>query len=88
LNVPRKQVLDTVYDFGGVAYTHCFQLTYGEWMFLKTKNCSVVCLRCGKSRPTLRKWVRRFQKNGVEGLKGDSKRPKSSPAAKLSEKHR
>ena len=57
-------------------------------LFLKVKNCSVVCLRCGISRPTLRKWVRRFQENGVDGLKGDTKRPKSSPAARLSDKHR
>jgi transposase len=57
-------------------------------LFLKVKNCSVVCLRCGISRPTLRKWVRRFQENGLDGLRAESKRPKNSPAAKLSDKHR
>src|SRR5215469_8286709 len=57
-------------------------------LFLKVKNYSVVCLRCGISRPTLRKWVRRFQESGLDGLKGESKRPKSSPATKLSDRHR
>jgi transposase len=57
-------------------------------LFLKIKNYSVVCLRCGISRPTLRKWVRQFQENGVDGLRAASKRPKSSPAAKVAGKHR
>jgi transposase-like protein len=50
-------------------------------LFLKVRNASIVCLRCGISRPTLRKWVRRFQENGLDGLKAESKRPKSSPSA-------
>jgi transposase-like protein len=54
-------------------------------LFLKVKNYSVVCLRCGISRSTLRKWVRQFQENGMDGLKAVSKRPKSSPAAKVVE---
>ena len=57
-------------------------------LFLKIKNCSIVCLLCSISRPTLRKWVRQFQKNGVDGLSSASKRPKSSPAAKVAGKHR
>lgn len=57
-------------------------------LFVKIKNYSVVCLRCGISRPTLRKWVRQFQENGMDGLKAASKRPKSSPAAKVEDKHR
>ena len=32
--------------------------------------------------------MRRFQENGLDGLRAESKRPKSSPAAKLSDKHR
>src|SRR5580704_18893686 len=57
-------------------------------LFLKIKNYSVVCLRCGISRPTLRKWARQFQEKGVDGLRAASKRPKSSPAAKIANKHR
>lgn len=38
-------------------------------MFLKVKTCSVVCLRCGISR----QWVRPFQPNGIDGLKGNSR---------------
>ena len=30
-------------------------------LFLRLENYSVVCLKCGISRPTLRKWVRRYQ---------------------------
>lgn len=46
-------------------------------------NAGIVCLKCGISRPTLRKWLRRFKQDGLEGLKGDSKRPKRSPARKV-----
>jgi transposase InsO family protein len=42
----------------------------------------MTCLRCGISRPTLRKWYRRYKAEGVEGLKGKSRSPKSSPARK------
>ena len=38
-------------------------------------NAGVVCRRCGISRPTLRKWWRRYQANGVAGLKDESRRP-------------
>ncbi len=57
-------------------------------LFLKINNYRVVCLRCGISRPTLRKWVRQFQENGMDGLRALSKRPKSSPTAKVADKHR
>jgi hypothetical protein len=30
-------------------------------LFLKLKNCGVVCLLCGISRPTLREWIERFE---------------------------
>jgi len=52
-------------------------------LFRHIKNCSVVCLKCGISRPTLRKWVRRFEDEGTEGLAAKSRRPKSSPATKI-----
>jgi transposase len=57
-------------------------------LFLRVKNYSIVCLKCGISRPTLRKWVRRYQERGVEGLRSGSRRPKSSPAAKVLDHHR
>jgi len=44
-----------------------------------------VCLKCGISRPTLRKWVRRYQSLGVDGLRSCSRRPKNSPALKRTE---
>ena len=34
-----------------------------------------VCRRCGISRPTLRKWWRRYETDGVAGLKDESRRP-------------
>lgn len=46
-------------------------------------NAGVVCLRCGISRPTLRKWWSRYQEHGEAGLKEESRRPKSSPARKV-----
>jgi transposase InsO family protein len=57
-------------------------------LFLRLENCSVVCLKCGISRPTLRKWVRRYQERGIEGLCSGSRRPKSSPAVKILDHHR
>jgi len=59
-------------------------------LFAGTGNSSVTCLRCGISRPTLRKWWTRFQVEGLEGLKSKSRKPNSSPAKKVfeQEKHR
>ncbi|WP_420322202.1 IS481 family transposase [Flagellimonas sp.] len=42
-----------------------------------------VCLKCGISRPTLRKWLKRFREDGVDGLKDQSRKPLSSPNAKV-----
>jgi transposase len=56
--------------------------------FLRLENYSVVCLKCGISRPTLRKWVRRYRQQGVKGLSSGSRRPKSSPAVKILDHHR
>ena len=52
-------------------------------LFLHIKNCSIVCLKCGISRPTLRKWLRRYEKKGAEGLVAESRKPKSSSATKI-----
>lgn len=54
-------------------------------LYLKTKDAEYVCIHCGVSRPTLRKWITRYQKLGIEGLKDLSKRPKSCPNSKTND---
>lgn len=56
-----------------------------EWvkLYQETKNAGFVCRRCGISRPTLRKWWRRFQKVGETGLIELSRRPHHSPNRKV-----
>lgn len=49
-------------------------------------NAGVVCRRCGISRPTLRKWWRRYQAEGEAGLESRSRRPHTSPARKVFER--
>lgn len=59
-------------------------------LYQETKDAGLVCRRCGISRPTLRKWWNRFKANGIDGLVSQSRRPKTSPNAKVSaieEKH-
>jgi transposase InsO family protein len=56
-------------------------------LFEEIGNAGVVCLKCGISRPTLRKWVRRFEEHGLEGLREQSRRPHSSPKRKIFEQH-
>jgi transposase-like protein len=46
-------------------------------------NAGVVCRRCGIARPTLRKWWRRYQAEGVAGLETRSRRPRRSPGRKV-----
>jgi transposase len=55
-------------------------------LYLETRNAGLVCRRCGISRPTLRKWVRRYKEDGIEGLKSLSRRPKHSPKTKVFER--
>ena len=43
-------------------------------LFLETNNAGYVYRRCGISRPTLRKWVNRYNKLGIDGLTDKSKR--------------
>lgn len=59
-----------------------------EWikLYQETNNAGLVCRRCGISRPTLRKWWRRFQNSGQDGLKELSRRPLYSPNRKVFEK--
>jgi len=52
-------------------------------LYLETKDAGYVCRKCGISRPTLRKWHRRYLTHGLQGLEGQSKRPHSSPNKKL-----
>ena len=44
-------------------------------LYEKDRHAGRVCLRCGISRPTLRKWWRRYQSHGLEGLRSQSRRP-------------
>jgi transposase-like protein len=46
-------------------------------------NAGIVCRRCGISRPTLRKWWRRYQAEGEAGLEARSHRPHRSPGRKV-----
>jgi transposase InsO family protein len=43
--------------------------------FLETRDAGLTCRRCGISRPTLRKWVRRFEAAGEAGLRSRSRCP-------------
>lgn len=52
-------------------------------LYLETKDAGFVCRKCSISRPTLRKWYRRYLKDGLQGLVGQSKKPHSSPNQKL-----
>jgi len=42
-------------------------------------NAGLTCRRFGISRPTLRKWQKRFDKQGMDGLADRSRKPKHSP---------
>lgn len=55
-----------------------------QWVKLYETSGDVgfVCRRCGISRPTLRKWWRRYLAQGIAGLESHSRRPKRSPSTK------
>ncbi|UCH81266.1 MAG: IS481 family transposase [Nitrospiraceae bacterium] len=55
-------------------------------LYEETGDAGFVCRRCGVSRPTLRKWWRRYQKDSIKGLQSQSRAPKKSPAAKVGQK--
>jgi len=57
-------------------------------LFDELQNCTRVCLRCGISRPTLRKWVQRYREHGVDGLTAQTRQPKTSPAIRIFERER
>lgn len=52
-------------------------------LFQLTNDAGLVCRRCGISRPTLRKWWRRFQADGEDGLHEHSRRPHKTPSPKV-----
>lgn len=54
-------------------------------LYLKTQDAGLVTRRCGISRPTLRKWLKRYEQEGLEGLQDQSRRPHNSPNAKVGE---
>ena len=56
-----------------------------KWVTLyeRVEDAGLVCRRYGISRPTLRKWVRRYQQFGLDGLTDQSRRPKTSPKKKI-----
>jgi transposase InsO family protein len=57
-------------------------------MYFETGNAGLVCARCGISRPTLRKWLSRYQDAGESGLQSLSRKPLDSPNRKVSEADR
>jgi transposase len=56
-------------------------------LYEETLDAELVCLRCGLSRPTLEKWLRRYRKFGEEGLKSLSHRPGVFPKRKVTAQH-
>jgi transposase InsO family protein len=57
-------------------------------LYLECRDAGRVCRRCGISRPTLRKWTRRFQSSGEAGVVELSRRPHNCPARKLTDDDR
>ena len=55
-------------------------------LYEETGDAGVACRRCGISRPTLRKWWRRYRAEGMAGLEERSRRPRSSPGRKVLER--
>ena len=46
-------------------------------------DAGLVCRRCGISRPTLRKWWRRYRAEGIAGLEEHSRRPHRTAGRKI-----
>ena len=56
-------------------------------LYQQTGDAGLVCKRCGISHPTLRKWLRRYELAGIEGLRSQSRRPNTSPGRKVLARH-
>lgn len=54
-------------------------------LFEEVGDAGLVCRRCGISRPTLRKWLRRWETEGISGLSSQSRRPRFQPTRKRNE---
>lgn len=61
-----------------------------QWvkMYEKCGDAGLVWRRCGISRPTLRKWAKRYKQYGIAGLENQSRRLHSSPDIKLTDELR
>jgi len=48
-----------------------------EWvkLYKAVDNAGIGCLRCGITRPTRRKWFKRYKESGIDGLNELSRRP-------------
>ncbi len=59
-----------------------------QWVdaYRQTGNSGEVCDRFGISRPTLRKWLRRYEEQGPAGLEEVSRQPATSPNRKVFER--
>lgn len=58
-----------------------------KWILLyeDIKNAGNVCFKFGISRPTFRKWLRRYQNEGIFGLNDQSRLPKTIRNIKVGE---
>ena len=56
-------------------------------LYEEVGNAGVVCRRCGISRPTLRKWWRRYQGEGEAGLHDRSRPGLSHPTPAVHDHH-
>jgi transposase InsO family protein len=58
-----------------------------KWVELynQVEDAGYVCRRCGISRPTLRKWLKRFRESGIDGLRERNRRPHHIPNQKITE---
>ena len=56
-----------------------------KWIaaYEEVRDAGAVCRRFGVSRPTLRKWLRRYEAEGEAGLVEQSRRPHRSPTRKV-----
>lgn len=55
-------------------------------MYEQTGRAGLVCTRFGISRPTLRKWLKRYAEHGAAGLDEPSRKPVNSPNQKVFER--
>lgn len=54
-------------------------------LYQQTNDFGLVCRRCGISRPTLRKWWKRYQQNGIQGLEEQSHQRLTAQTSKVTE---